>query len=78
MEKPGGGGGDERAPGAPKLSFLATMNAVFWSFFGVRKHSDYERDNTGLNPVFVIIAGLLGGLIFVGVLLTIVRIVVSG
>jgi hypothetical protein len=65
-------------PGKRKMSFLDTMKAVLWSFFGVRKHSDYERDNTGLNPVHVIIAGLLAGLLFIAVLLTIVNLVVPG
>ncbi|MGI4849528.1 MAG: DUF2970 domain-containing protein [Janthinobacterium lividum] len=63
-------------PRRRKLSFVATMKAVFWSFFGVRKHSDYEQDSAQLNPVFVIIAGLLGALLFILVLLTIVRLVV--
>lgn len=60
-----------------KLSFLATMKAVFWSFFGVRKRSDHEKDIATLNPVFVIVAGLLGALIFIGVLIGIVRMVVA-
>jgi len=60
-----------------KASFAATMKAVFWSFFGVRKRSDYERDATNLNPVHVIIAGLIGAAIFVIVLIVIVKIVVA-
>lgn len=60
-----------------KASFGATMKAVFWSFFGVRKKSDYERDASQLNPVHVIIAGLLGALMFIVTLLIIVRIVVA-
>lgn len=39
-----------------KASFGATLKAVFWSFFGVRKRSDYEKDAEQLNPVHVIIA----------------------
>jgi hypothetical protein len=62
---------------ARKASFAATMKAVFWSFFGVRKRSDYERDATNLNPVHVIIAGLIGAAIFVIVLIVIVKIVVA-
>jgi len=27
-----------------QASFGATMKAVFWSFFGVRKRKDYESD----------------------------------
>lgn len=60
-----------------KRSFLATMKAVLWSFVGLRRRSDYEKDVTGLNPVYVIIAGLIGVLVFIGVLVTIVRFVVA-
>ena len=34
------------------------MRAVLWSFFGVRRKSDYEKDAARLNPVHVIIAGI--------------------
>ncbi len=60
-----------------KASFLATMKAVLWSFFGVRKHSDYENDAAQLNPLHVIIAGIIGAAIFVAVLIVIVKIVVA-
>lgn len=67
----------ENKPHQRKGSFLATMKAVFWSFFGVRKRSDYERDAANLNPVHVIIAGLIGAAIFIGLLLLAVRFAVS-
>ncbi len=60
-----------------KLSFLATMKAVLWSFFGVRRKSDYERDAAELNPIHVLIAGVIGAMFFVGFLIVIVNIVVS-
>lgn len=60
-----------------KASFGATMKAVFWSFFGVRKRRDYESDAQQLNPVHVIIAGIIGAAIFVATLLLIVKSVVA-
>ncbi|MES2320527.1 MAG: DUF2970 domain-containing protein [Pseudomonadota bacterium] len=68
---------DLKKPGERKLSFGATMKAVFWSFLGIRKRSDYERDASGLNPVYVIVAGLIGVLLFIGVLVMLVRLAVS-
>jgi hypothetical protein len=62
---------------ARRASFWQTVRAVLWSFFGVRKKTDYERDAAQLNPVHVIIAGVVGAAIFVGVLITIVHVVVS-
>ena len=60
-----------------KASFGATVKAVFWSFLGIRKKSDYEKDAAQLNPVHVIIAGVLGALIFIAALVIIVKIVVA-
>ncbi len=58
-------------------SFGATMKAVFWSFFGIRKRADYEKDAANLNPVHVIIAGLIGVLLFIGVLVLLVKVAVA-
>jgi hypothetical protein len=58
-------------------SFLASMKAVFWSFFGVRKRRDYEHDAVNLNPFHVILAALLGLAIFIGVLLFVVKLAVA-
>ena len=60
-----------------RMSFGATMKAVFWSFFGVRKRQDYENDAAQLNPVHVIVAGLIGAALFIAVLIFIVRLVVA-
>lgn len=60
-----------------KLSFWGTLKAVCWSFFGVRKKSAYEEDAAKLNPIHVIIAGILGAVGFVTILILIVRSVVA-
>jgi len=60
-----------------KLSFFQTIKAVLWSFFGVRKNRDYEQDAAELNPVHVIIAGLIGGVLFVLALVVVVRLVLA-
>lgn len=62
-----------------KGSFVQTMRAVAWSFFGVRKSRDYEHDVAQLNPVHVIIAGVIGAAVFIGVLVLVVNwIIASG
>ena len=70
-------GGDLKDAVARKGSFLQTMKAVAWSFFGVRKSSDYERDVSQLNPVHVIIAGVVSAALFVTVLVLLVQWVVG-
>ncbi len=64
-------------PATRKVSFLMTVKAVFWSFFGVRKKRDYDADAQQLNPVHVIIAGVIAAILFVLCLVVIVRIVVA-
>jgi hypothetical protein len=61
-----------------KGSFLQTLRSVAWAFFGVRKSSEYERDVQQLNPIHLIIAGLLAAAIFIGVLILVVKWVVGG
>jgi Protein of unknown function (DUF2970) len=60
-----------------KGSFLQTLGAVAWSFFGVRKSRDYEQDVAKLNPVHVIIAGVIGALLFIGALVLLANWVIS-
>jgi len=59
------------------VSFLQTMRAVAWSFFGVRRRADWEQDSAKLNPVHVIIAGVAGAVLFVLGIVLLVRWVVS-
>ncbi|WP_422018664.1 DUF2970 domain-containing protein [Roseateles sp.] len=60
-----------------KASLGQTISAVAWSFFGVRRSKDHESDMARLNPVHVIIAGVLGAALFVLVLVLLVRWVIS-
>lgn len=61
-----------------EMSFGATVKAVLWSFFGVRKNSAYESDTQKLNPLHVVIAGVLAAVIFVISLVLVVKLVVAG
>ena len=60
-----------------KGSVLQTLRAVAWSFFGVRKSSEYEKDVSQLNPVHVVIAGIVCAVLFIAVLLLLVNWVLS-
>ncbi|MDD5387726.1 MAG: DUF2970 domain-containing protein [Gallionellaceae bacterium] len=54
---------------------MNAWRAVFWSFFGVRRGRDLERDAGELNLAQVVIAGLLGALALVLALLGLVHLV---
>jgi hypothetical protein len=60
-----------------KLSFWQTLRAVGWSFFGVRKSAEWEKDVGQLNPVHLIIAGLMAAVLFVVVLVLLVQWVIA-
>ena len=60
-----------------KGSFLGTLKAVAWSFFGVRKGADYARDLSQLNPLHVVIAGVIGALLLVALLIGLVNWVIA-
>lgn len=59
------------------LSLLQTMRAVAWSFLGIRRSAGYEQDVQQLNPVHVIIGGIVGAAAFVIAVVMLVRWVVS-
>jgi hypothetical protein len=54
---------------------IRAFRAVFWSFLGVRRRSDYESDAQKLRPGEVIAAGLVSAALFVLVLFGIVKFV---
>jgi hypothetical protein len=59
-------------------SFMATLAAIAWSFVGLRSKKDFAEDGAGgMNPVYVIIAALIGVGLFIAVLLFFVRQAVS-
>lgn len=60
-----------------KASFLYSLRAVFWSFFGLRRKSDFDTDSAKLNPLHIVIAALIGVAVFIGLLIMIVKLVVA-
>jgi hypothetical protein len=60
-----------------KGSFAQTLRAVAWSFFGVRKSSEHAKDVSQLNPLHVVIAGVIGAALFVVILVLLVRWVIG-
>ena len=52
-----------------KGSLVRTIKAVLWSFVGLRSRGAYEEDVAQLNPVHVVLVGLVGVVFFVGSLI---------
>ena len=60
-----------------KAPFLRTLQAVAWSFFGVRKSRDLERDLGQLNPIHLVVAGVVLAALFVLALILLVQWVIA-
>ena len=59
------------------MMFLISMRAVLWGFLGVRKRSGQDADMASVTFVHIVLAGILGAIIFMTILLFIVKAVVS-
>ncbi|MDB5947295.1 MAG: hypothetical protein JWQ33_2321 [Ramlibacter sp.] len=46
-------------------SLLQTVKAVAWSFIGIRKNSEYQKDLGSLNPLHVIVVALVAVMLLV-------------
>jgi len=58
-------------------SLLGTVKAVAWSFVGIRKNSEYQKDLASLNPLHIIVVALVAVALLVLALIVLVRWVVG-
>ncbi|MGM9425619.1 DUF2970 domain-containing protein [Hydrogenophaga sp. MI9] len=56
-----------------KGSMTESVKAVLWGFLGVRRNADYQRDVARLNPIHLLVAGVVMALLFVATLIFIVH-----
>jgi hypothetical protein len=69
---------DKQPSTGPGRSFGSTMSAIAWSFIGLRRKRDFDQDVAGgMNPVYVIAAALIGTAIFIGTIISVVKLAVS-
>jgi len=69
--------GSDVPPSPRRGSLLRTVRAVAWSFFGVRKSRDLERDVAELKPLHVVLVGLAVAAVFVVALVLLVNWVIA-
>ncbi|MDG5978362.1 hypothetical protein H010_24135 [Hydrogenophaga taeniospiralis CCUG 15921] len=60
-----------------KGSLVGTVKAVLWGFLGVRRNADYQNDIAKLNPIHLLVVGLVMALLFVLGLILLVNWVVA-
>jgi hypothetical protein len=59
-------------PNRPRASLADNVLAVLWAFLGVRRKSDFQQDIVKLNPIHLMITGVVLAFLFVGVLMALV------
>lgn len=59
-----------------KGSLLRTVRAVAWSLIGLRKGSEYQQDLQKINPLHIVVVGLLAIFLLVLSLIAVVNWVV--
>lgn len=67
---------DTKTPSSMR-SLPDTLKAVAWSFIGLRRKKDFDKDVGNMNPLYVLVAALIGVGLFIATLLAVVRTVVS-
>ncbi len=62
---------------SPLGSFLRTIRMVAWSFLGIRKNSELQKDAAHVNPFHIIVVGFVAVMILVVGLIVVVNLVVA-
>lgn len=63
--------------GQNKASSFQILKAVLWSMLGVRKMQSYEDDIAKITLKQAVVAGIIGGVIFVFTMLTMVNLAIK-
>jgi uncharacterized membrane protein len=71
--------GNRAAPAKklPTAGISEIAAAIFWSFLGVRKRKDYENDTVRISLKQVVVAGIIGGILFVVGVIFLVRMILA-
>lgn len=67
------GRGQGDSPLERKGSLLRTVRAVAWSMIGLRKGAEYQKDIEKLNPIHIIVVGLVALVLLVVGLIVLVN-----
>ena len=60
-----------------KAPFFQVVKAVLWSMLGVRQQKGYENDAAKITLKQAVIAGIIGGVVFVATILTLVMLAIK-
>jgi hypothetical protein len=69
--------GNTQTPTKQKASIFQIVKAVMWSMLGVRQQKGYEDDTAKITLKQAVVAGLIGGFIFVVSMITFVQFIIG-
>lgn len=61
----------------PKASLWRSVKLVAWSFLGIRSNQGYRDDLANVNPMHVVLVGLVGAVLLVVGLISLAKWVVA-
>ena len=66
-------------PNAPssRPGFLRIVATVLSGFIGIRKRASAEEVHRTIKPAHVVVAGIIGALVFIAILVTLVRFIIA-
>jgi hypothetical protein len=68
---------DEPQDKSTSVSLLQSLKFVAWSFVGIRSKKGYQEDLSKVNPIHVVMVGLVSALVIVIALIGLVNWVVA-
>ena len=67
----------EPTPPLQQARFLRVVGAVLSAFIGIRKRQAADQDHVVIKPAHIVVAGVIGALLFVATLITLVRFIIA-
>ena len=64
-------------PSPQQAGFLHVVGAVLSAFIGIRKRQSADKDHVAIKPAHIIVAGVIGALLFIATLVTLVRFIIA-
>jgi Protein of unknown function (DUF2970) len=64
-------------PPPQQARFIHVVGAVLSAFVGIRKKQAADKDHIVIKPAHIIVAGVIGAVLFIATLVTLVRFIIA-
>ena len=66
-----------QGPAGPSPGFFRVVATVLSAFIGIRKRASAEAAHQQIKPAHIVVAGIVGALVFIAILVTLVRFIIA-